>query len=607
MRRTRMSASTHGLRGKIFGLMRNWLGRPAGSGSALTTAHPAIPSKASGGSVARSVEPAKRAPENVSSDYALALPLQTILSQFPPELHQRLVAGAADVSVAVPLQTILPQLAHGSIKISFGELRSLAPGIFTSGSDRDHTLVQLPLAEILTRINPSLLRRRAAQKRTEVPAEIVGPFGDRGQGLFFLVGPSQPEASVPAAPARPAPPAQAPSGPPARGSSIARVKPMAPPNLPQRPTIPQPAARTPGPPVQPAASPVPPAVPSRPATPAPRAAAPVPPGVGATKPPARSAPAASPAAAPLEGSARSNGGVLLVPLPDLGESWPDVIKQEIASTNLSKAIVALPMDFVEAGLKQGRVSCSWKQLRSWFKPAQTPETVSAHDGAIVEMPLKVLAPLFLSQHQTAKAHKRVPAVTEIPDLFFGAASAEPADVSAKVPLAPVGAPAPAAPPTPAKPQPKAPETNYYVWRDDADAPVEPELVFKKGPSSPGTEFLRRYATPNEIVSRTAALDGVAGALISLPDGLLVASRIPPELNADTLAAFLPQIFGRVIQCTKELRMGELNNLNFTVGNVPWKIFKVGAIFFAAFGRAGESLPTAQLVGLAAELDRKPRQ
>ena len=78
------------------------------------------------------------------------------------------------------------------------------------------------------------------------------------------------------------------------------------------------------------------------------------------------------------------------------------------------------------------------------------------------------------------------------------------------------------------------------------------------------------------------------------------------MNADTLAAFLPQIFDRVNQCTKELRMGELNNLNFTVGNVPWKIFKVGAIYFAAFGRAGEPLPTAQLAGIAAELDRKAK-
>jgi hypothetical protein len=51
-------------------------------------------------------------------------------------------------------------------------------------------------------------------------------------------------------------------------------------------------------------------------------------------------------------------------------------------------------------------------------------------------------------------------------------------------------------------------------------------------------------------------------------------------------------------------MGVLNNLNFTVGNVPWKIFRVNAVYFAAFGRAGEQLPSAQLAHLAAELDHK---
>jgi len=95
-----------------------------------------------------------------------------------------------------------------------------------------------------------------------------------------------------------------------------------------------------------------------------------------------------------------------------------------------------------------------------------------------------------------------------------------------------------------------------------------------------------------------------GALVALPDGLRVASKLPPDVNGDTMAAFLPQIFGKVSQCTKELRMGDLNNLNFTVGNIPWKIFRVNAIYFAAYGRAGQGLPTAQLAALAAQLDRK---
>jgi predicted regulator of Ras-like GTPase activity (Roadblock/LC7/MglB family) len=144
-----------------------------------------------------------------------------------------------------------------------------------------------------------------------------------------------------------------------------------------------------------------------------------------------------------------------------------------------------------------------------------------------------------------------------------------------------------------------------VWDDSHDTARIHESEVKRGPT-PGTKFVAKYATPNEVVSRAAGLDGVAGALIALPDGLMVANRLPPDLNADTLAAFLPQIFGKVSQCTKELRMGDLNNLNFTVGNVPWKIFRVNAIFFAAFGQAGVPLPTAQLAALAAELDHKPK-
>ena len=160
-------------------------------------------------------------------------------------------------------------------------------------------------------------------------------------------------------------------------------------------------------------------------------------------------------------------------------------------------------------------------------------------------------------------------------------------------------PRPVSKPVDAKPA----DTNYYIWSDTAEAPRVDETEYKRS-QRPATDFSSRYATPNEIVARAMELPGVVGALVALPDGLKVASQIPSDFNADTLAAFLPQIFDRVSQSTRELRMGALNNFNFTVGNVPWKIFRVNAVYFAAFGRAGEALPTVQLAALAAELDRK---
>ena len=244
--------------------------------------------------------------------------------------------------------------------------------------------------------------------------------------------------------------------------------------------------------------------------------------------------------------------------------------------------MAIPFEAAESALKQGKIAFSWKTVRGWMQ--QAPADASPNESLVVELPLKIVAPLFLAKRAEARPQQKVEIDDNIPNLFFGFPQPESAPSAASTA--------------------KAADTNFYVWDDRSDTVTSAE-VETKGPSV-GTKFVSKYATPNEIVSRAAALDGVAGAIIALPDGLLVASRIPPEFNADTLAAFLPQIFGKVSQCTKELRMGDLNNLNFTVGNLPWKIFRVNAIFFAAFGRVGEPLPTAKLAALAAELDHKPK-
>jgi len=280
----------------------------------------------------------------------------------------------------------------------------------------------------------------------------------------------------------------------------------------------------------------------------------------------------------------------MVGLTTLAEGWPDAIRLEIVQLNLVDTQVGLPAEAVERALKQGRIAFTWKMLRSWIRPAPLP-SVSAHDGTVLELPLKVVAPLFIArQTEAAKSKPQISIDEAIPNLFFGFPQPDSA---------------PALSPELAKPL----DTNYYVWDDTADTARVDVSEVKRPPSTgrtPGTSFVNRYATPNEIVSRAAALEGVAGALIALPDGLMVASKLPSDINGETLAAFLPQIFGKVSQCTKELRMGELNNLNFTVGNVPWKIFRVHAIFFAALGSEGQPLPTGQLTALAAELDHKPK-
>jgi predicted regulator of Ras-like GTPase activity (Roadblock/LC7/MglB family) len=285
----------------------------------------------------------------------------------------------------------------------------------------------------------------------------------------------------------------------------------------------------------------------------------------------------------------------------MAESWPESIRQEIVNFSLVDATIQLPVEAVEQGLKQGRLVFSWKNIRAWTN-SRSAASPSAEDETNLELPLKTVAPLFMARQKNGKSQQKISVDKEIPNLFFGFPQAD-------------GAPAPAESQPQAQAQAPAPEshavskpadTNYYTFGDQSDTAQINASEGRQHAPSPGTKFLSRYATPNEVVGRAAALDGIAGALIALPDGLMVASRLSPDLNGDTLAAFLPQIFGKVSSCTKELRMGDLNNLNFTVGNVPWKIFRVNAIFFAAFGKVGEPLPSAQLAALAAELDHKPK-
>jgi predicted regulator of Ras-like GTPase activity (Roadblock/LC7/MglB family) len=525
--------------------------------------------------------PGNGQPGGDAADKDVHISLQAVLNSLPPELKGRLRqsdVGAAEILISI--EKVLSQLSLGSVKITFGEMRRAAPSVFTSQTDLDKTPVMLPLGEILAQLNPALLIRRPSQKRIEVPEDIRSPFGDNGQGLIFSVGP----AKTPAPPAVPAPAPPQPATLPPRQVAPAPTQTPAPlPPIPFRSSLN--SSSTPPPPTAAPAGFTPTA---RVASPAVRNGGSVPSPAAPFSPaptPAQPAPrATAPTAVPAGDVATLN-----VPLSLVAEGWPESLRLEIAQLNLNEAKIAVPVDSLKEALQRGKVFFTWKTLRSWIRPASL-QAVSAYDNTTLELPLKVIAPLFVArQRELATSQQKVAIDETIPNLFFGFPQTDAA---------------PGAIPEPASCAVTKPvDTNYYSLSDDGNAPAATETPVKQaGPT--GTAFMTRCATPNEIVSRAAALNGVAGALVALPDGLMVASKLSTELNGDTLAAFLPQIFGKVNQCTKELRMGELNNLNFTVGNVPWKIFRVNAIFFAAFGRTGEPLPTAELASLAGELDRK---
>ena len=610
-RQLEMSVMSNSVKTRFAGLLRGLLRRLDDEDEAPAYEHPrtltvvAPPVPATPVATSPQMAPPRTAPAaatppaQADNPDELQLPLQSILAGLPMDLRAKVMqVPPAGLIISISLKKILTQLAFGSVKIPFGELRQSAPGIFVnSGGEHDHKPVTLPLNEILTRLNPALLSRRSTQKQVEVAEEITGPFDGRGQGISISKTPLKPV--PPATPTIPTPPAKplrmvAPIAPaPVKPASV-RTTPVAPP-----PAFASRAAMTP---LNGGTTPPPPTL--MPHAPAPANGF-ITPRINGTPEPAATPVAAPALQIPIEPA-------ISAPLAALLEGWPEGLRLEIRQSSLANAQVSLPVSLIEPGLKRGRITLTWRNLRALIK--STPTAPSVHDGIELELPLNVVAPLFFTRQRTSTRPQQVQKPSpEIPNLFFGfpqpeAPQPEPAATMTATttktlePQRPTPEP-PATRPVPKPMDAKLADTNYFIRSDTNEVPKLDTTEYKR-PLRPATDFTSRYATPAEIITRAMSLPGVVGALVALPDGLKVASSIPPELNADTLAAFLPQIFDRVSQSTKELRMGALNNINFTVGNVPWKIFRVNAVYFAAFGRAGEALPSVQLAALAAELDRK---
>lgn len=536
--------------------------------------------------------PIAPAPARTAGTSELAIPLLPILEKLPADLRAKWVTGGVNLgqaTICIAVEKVLPQLALGAVKISFGELRQAAPDVFRSGEEHDSLPVALPLNEVLSRLNPALIARNPAQKAVMTPPEISEPFGPGAQGVTITTPPPKPTPATTHFFKKPAPPAEP--------IKMPEPQPVATPPLTfgQRATTPLPSA--PAAPVTPRMNPLPQIL----ATPPPAMLhrAPIP--FMAPAAPTAKPEAPRPASAPIT-PVTPEVSAIMAPLAALAENWPEALRREIAQLNLSGAKVALPAHLIEPALKRGRVIISWHHLRSWIRPA--PPGVSVHDEMELELPLKVLAPLFVPKQPAAlRPQTKAPLPpASVPNLFFGFPKPQP-EAAPPLPSLPAnGEAVPAAPAVKPVDQ-KLAETNYYVWGDNSDKLRMDETDYKR-PPTPATDFSSRRAMPSEIIEMAMKLPGVAGAIVALPDGLKVAFQLPPDLNADTVAGFLPQLFSRVSLCSKELRMGELNNLNFTLGNTPWKIFRVNAVYFAAFGRAGEPLPTAQLAALAAELDRR---
>jgi predicted regulator of Ras-like GTPase activity (Roadblock/LC7/MglB family) len=317
-------------------------------------------------------------------------------------------------------------------------------------------------------------------------------------------------------------------------------------------------------------------------------------------------------------------------------AWPEDLRTELTQKGLNQRVVAFPGPVLEPGIKTGRVSFPWETLRAWIEPALATGEVAFASPVQLTIPLQVVAPLFMALKRPALAQRKVQIPVNIPDLFAGKQTAS------ETPAMPVAAPtepvtampeavrAPTAPPpeartsvpAPAVPRPLLPKfatpppggvaprtltpAAAPASSAPASAPAAAAAVSTQELATLFGETGKLTWTPVELVQNACRLPGVAGTLIALADGLLVAGQMPDGVDGDAVAAFLPQIFARVAHYTHEIRLGEPSVVSFTVNRQVWQINKSGTVYFLTIGRVGENLPAAQIDAVAGQLDRQSK-
>ena len=464
-------------------------------------------------------------------------------------------SGRAHVSILVPIKKISEQLLRGTIRISFGELKQASPiGTFIRSTSEDGTFIELPMQEIIPRLNSSYLARRAGQRRIEIPDDVFPVFGPKGQTLF----PSQNRATgkssiIPPSIAPPLLPMS--TNPSATEAGIhqsdIRLSLVEPPSAAPSGTISADAS------------------------------------VADKQSDRILGPKATIASSSDGRDDSEENGVFTIKLQSISSVWPLNVRQEITQASLFHLSVELPALEIETAMKRGKAVFTWKQIRTRIK-SSIPLKASLNDETQVELSLAAIVPLFLARKKEEKPRKLVSGGEHIPDIFTSSVSG------------PSPTPIAFTPPTDvAVPDFDEPSTSPETAQESSKSTEQPRNDLGRIFGHPE----KQNWTPVEIVQKTSALTGTAGAVITLQDGLLVAGELPPGQKTETFAAFLPQIFSKIDQYTAEMKLGKISEVSVVVDKIPLQIFKTGKVFFGVLGRPGQLLPMAKLSAIAVELGR----
>lgn len=483
--------------------------------------------------------PAPNPVSNSAGSELVSFNLGQLSGGWPETVRSEITQWRLDnAAVAIPAEEIASALKQGRVKYTWAELLARVGDAAGKQSTVPSVEVELPLPIVA----PAFLSRPRNKATTQATAR-----GANAQDIpdLFHAGKTAASEAVPAA-AEAAP--AAPKTPALPGTSLLQASP----------------ARS-----------------ASAASPAPTAAA------AATPAPAASAPVAAP-----------SGQVMGVPVAMIDESWPDTLKTEISRCQLPGIKLEMPIEELDRSLKLGKIEYTWRQLRSWVRPPLPGEVGADHADRLLTLPLKVVAPLFLSQVKGGQTRRKVEANSDIPDLFSGGPGGQPAPAAKGSEATAAAAPSN----TPIKPV----EINSATGEVAGATTFSTTQFFRKPPADLGELFGqpgKRNWTPNDIVQNTCRIRGVSGAVIAMQDGLLVSGQVASPWKSEATAAFLPQIYSRLSQYLKELGVGDMSSVTLNTVNGTLFVFNAGIIYFAVISKPDESVPLAPIKLIVSELSR----
>ncbi len=316
---------------------------------------------------------------------------------------------------------------------------------------------------------------------------------------------------------------------------------------------------------------------------------------------------------------------ITITLKGVVAALPDNLKSRLDKKLSGSEVIWIPREEATRQLKVGAVRIPFSEI-----VRMAPQTFVKPDSEMLATPVSLPLSEILPQIKTfprRAEQKQVEIPSDLAPVFGNgressgvAAPAATPTFSAPTPQPPsrqtegeaLSIPAPIPKPVPS-PVPKLPDPPASAPAA-ASIPMAPAAVPSQaaavgdGPVIPLGDVFgqpdKKDWSPQEVVEKASSLRGVAGALITTVDGLPVAFHLPAHLSGNTVAAFVPQMYTRIIQYTRDLQLGDPKHLTILIENVPLQMFKAGGVYFTALGRANESLPKPQLTAIALALGRQ---